>query len=163
MPLNKILLAFQYTGYLLKKFIEQQHEQQRNIYRIAEVSKKSNQYKVVVQIIGKSTVVECTPQEIVADDRMLEGFSKKDIRAITYLACEQVRLPKYKVVMQDFCDGLNKILFKLKKTESNEIISKTAGQISLDNDLIHNLSHEDLRCVSYTAGYEQSHFDKNKK
>lgn len=87
---------------------------------------------------------------------MLEGFSKQEIRTITYLACEQSNTPKYKIIMQEFCDTFSKILFKLKKRGSNKIILKTASQISLDKSLINNLSKEDACSISYTAGYEQS-------
>lgn len=62
--------------------------------------------------------------------------------------------------MQEFCDQLNKILFKLKKRDSDEIISKTAGQISSDKNLISNLSQQDVCSISYAAGYEQSFLEK---
>ncbi|OGT36245.1 MAG: hypothetical protein A3F11_06810 [Gammaproteobacteria bacterium RIFCSPHIGHO2_12_FULL_37_14] len=160
MRFKKISLMFEYTAWFLKRYGDQQQIQQ-NIYRVVEVKQSSlDQYKLAIQIIGKSTVVECTPQEIVANDRMLEGFSKKDIRAITYFACEQSKKPKYKIIMQEFCDTFNKILFKLKKYDSDEIILKTAGQISLDKHFINNLSQEDACSISYAAGYEQSSHEK---
>jgi len=87
MRFKKISSVFGYTAWLLKQYNDQQLIQQ-NIYRIVEVKELSTgQYKLTIQIIGKSTVFECTPQEIVTNDRMLEGFSKKDIRTITYFAC----------------------------------------------------------------------------
>lgn len=160
MRFNKISSMFEYTAWFLKKYNDQRQIQQ-NIYRVVEVRQSSSgQYKLAIQVIGKSTVVECTPREIVANDRMLEGFSKKDIRAITYFACEQSQKPMYKIIMQEFCDTLNKIFFKLKKRDSNEIISKTAGQISLEKNLINNLSQEDMCSISYAAGYEQSSLEK---
>ena len=156
MRFKKISSLFGYAAWLLKKYSDQQ-----NIYRVVEIKQSSGcHYKLAIQIIGKSTVVECTPHEIVANDQMLEGFSKKDIRAITFFACEQSKKPKYKVVMQEFCDTFNKILFKLKKHDSDEIVLKTAGQISLDKNLINDLSQEDACSISYTAGLN-NHFLKN--
>lgn len=88
MRLNKISSMFEYTAWLLKKYNDQQQLQQ-NIYRVVEIKQSSSgQYKLIIQVIGKSTVFVCTPQELVTNDRMLEGFSKKDVRAITYFACE---------------------------------------------------------------------------
>lgn len=71
--------------------------------------------------------------------------------------------PRYKIVMQDFCDSFNRVLFKLKSSDSSETISKTASQISLDKNLINNLSREDLCSISYAAGYERSFPEKFEK
>ena len=58
--------------------------------------------------------------------------------------------------MQDIDDAVNKILFKLKKHGSEDVISKTACEITLDKKLIGELSKDDLCSISYAAGYEQS-------
>ncbi len=160
MRFKKMSLMVESVGWFLKRYHDQQQVQQ-NVYRLVEVKQSClGQYKLVIQLIGKSAMIELTPHEIVANDRMLEGFSKKDIRDITYLACEQYKKPRYKIIMQEFCDKFNKILFKLKKRDSDEIILKTAGQISLDKNLIHSLSPEDICSVSYAAGYERSSLEK---
>jgi hypothetical protein len=160
MQLTKISSIFQYTGWLLKKYNEQQNYQ-RDIYRIAEVKQlPSGENKIVIQVIGKSVFIECTPQEIVVDDRMLEGFSKKDIRTITYFACEQVKKPKYKIVVQEFCEKFNRIVFKLKMQNDDNIVEKTASQVLLDKNLVDGLSREDVKSVSYIAGYEHSQKEK---
>ncbi|HSW94169.1 MAG TPA: hypothetical protein VLJ15_07450, partial [Gammaproteobacteria bacterium] len=97
MSLKKFLTIFEYTAWFIRQYSEQQAQQ--NIYRIVEIKQStSGQYKLIVQIIGKSTIIECTPEEIVTNDHMLEGFSKKDIRAITYFACEEIKKPKYKII-----------------------------------------------------------------
>lgn len=161
MRFNKILSLLEYTAWFLKNYNEEKQISQ-DIYRVVEVKQSSiNQHKLIIQVIGKSTVFECTPHEVVKNDRMIEGFSKKDIRIITYFACEQSKKPTYKIIMQDFCDKFNQILFKLKKHDGDEIISKTAGQITLDKNLINNLSREDACSISYTAGYEQSFIEKD--
>lgn len=161
MQFRKILSVFEYTSWLFKQCSEQQN-QRNDIYRIIEVKNpSSSQCKIVVQIIGKSMLTEYTPQEIVADDRLLEGFSKKDIRAITYFACGQLKKPKYKIVVQEVCEKFNKILFKLKAQHNDEVIVKTAAQISLDKNLINGLSQEDIQNISYVAGYENSQNEKN--
>lgn len=153
---KKMLSVFEYVGLVLKKYNEQQN-QQNTIYRIIEIKhSSSNQTKIIFQIIGKVTLIESTPQEIMTDDRLLEGFSKKDIRAITYLACTQNKTPKYKIVVQEFCDRMNRILFKLQKQHDNEIITKSASEISTDKSIIQSLSQDDIQTISYIAGYEHS-------
>ncbi|OGT38637.1 MAG: hypothetical protein A3F12_05865 [Gammaproteobacteria bacterium RIFCSPHIGHO2_12_FULL_38_14] len=158
MRFKKISSLFEYTILIFKKYGHQQ-QIQANIYRILDVKQIAGQYKLIIQVIGKSIAVECTPEEIISNDALLDGFSKKDIRTITYLACEQYQTPKYKIIMQEFCDAFNNVLFKLKKYDTNEIVSKTAGQIVLDKNLINNLSQEDACCISYAAGYECSSLD----
>jgi len=152
MQLKKVASLFEYAGWIFKKYNEQRN--QDDIYRLIEVKKSTANCKVVIQLIGKSIFSEFTPQEIVTNDRLLEGFSKKDIRTLTYLACESTKQPKYKIIMQKFCFHFNKILFQLKKCNSNEVIMRTANEISLDKNLINHLSHADIQSISYTAGYE---------
>jgi hypothetical protein len=156
MRFKAILSLVEFTTRALKK-PQEQHSSQTTIYRLIEVKQSpTGQVKLTVQFVGKAIVMEYTPQDIVDNDHMLEGFSKKDIRFIAYLACEQSKKPRYKIVMQEFCNTFNRMLFKLKKYDSNEMISKTASQISLDKNLINNLSQEDVCSISYIAGYEQS-------
>jgi len=157
---KKISSIFEYVGWLLKNH-NHQNQQQDDIYRITEVKQSSSgSCKIAVQLIGKSIQIECTPEEIVADDRMLEGFSKKDVRSITYLACAQIKKPKYKIIVQEFCETLNRILFKLRGQNNDETIVKTANQISLDKNLINGLSREDMQSISYIAGYEHSQHEE---
>ena|SRR3990167_3522272 len=157
----KISSIFEYTVWLLKNNNALQQAKENNIYRIIEIKQSTyDQHKIIIQVIGKSTIIECSPQEIVAEDRLLEGFSKKDVRTITFLACDQIKKPKYKIIMQECCGVFNKILFKLKKFDGKEIVSKTADQISLDKNLLSSLSREDACSICYTAGYEQSSVEK---
>lgn len=155
MRFNSIRFIVRQAKDILSQYKEQ--HQQSTIYRIIEIEQLlSGKYKIIAQIIGKSTLIECTPQELVVDNKMLEGFSKRDIRTITYFACEPAKKPKYKIVMQEFCGQLNKVLFKLKFQNQNEPIVKTATQITMDKDLINDLSCEDVQSISYIAGYEHS-------
>jgi len=159
MQIKNFLSLFEYTNWLLKKYNELKQAQENNIYRVVEIKKRpSGQHTMVVQIIGKSSVIECSPQEIVMNDRLLEGFSKKDVRAITYLACEQVKKPKYKIVMQEFYES-GGIVFKLQEKKSEDFVVKTANQIVMDKEILNNLSIEDVNSISYIAGYESSQND----
>ena len=69
---------------------------------------------------------------------------------------EQIKKPKYQIIMQEFYGESNKIRFKLKETRSETVVVKTAGQIMMDKDLINNLSKDDIKSISYIAGYECS-------
>ena len=160
MRLKSISVMLEAPARFLKQWSERRF-QPPNVYRLVEIKQSPSGYcKLSVQVIGKAKILEYSPQELIANDRILEGFSKKDIRSIAYLACEQSKRPRYQIVMQEFCNKFNRMLFKLKKQDSNETISKTAGQISLDKHLINNLSQEDVCSISYVAGYEQSYLEQ---
>jgi hypothetical protein len=148
---------FEYLNWLLKKYHEiQQQTQRADAFRIVEIKhNKLNECVVKVQMIGKATVFECTPHEIVANDQVLEGFSKKDIRTLTYFATNEIRKPKYKILVQEFSDVLNKIKFKLGMRGSAEPVEKTAEQISLDKELLNKLNAEDAHLVGFTTATEQ--------
>jgi hypothetical protein len=119
----KISSVFEYTSWVIKKYSELQQAQEKNIYRVIEVKQSATgQHTLIVQVIGKSAVIECSPEEIVINDRLLEGFSQKDVRAITYLACEKIKKPKYKIVMQEFCGSQNGVLFKLKNNGNSPAV-----------------------------------------
>lgn len=162
MQMKRILAVREYTRCLLKKYHHQVRNQANQIYRITEIKQtSSNQIHLVIQVIGKSVFITCAPQEILADDNMLEGFTKKDIRTITYLACEQSKRPKYKIIKQAFCDKFNKVLFRVKRLDNNETMEETANYIVRNKNLIYNFSQEDAHSISYTAGYEHSLQTKN--
>lgn len=159
MQFKTISSFIEFVAWFLNKYQKQQTAQ--NIYRLIDLKQlPTGQHKLIIQVIGKSIVIEHSPQEVVANDQILEGFSKKEIRLITYIACEQRNKPRYKIVMQEFCNKFNRILFKLKKYDSDEMISRTASQISLDKNIINHLSREDVCSIIYTAGYEHS-FSEN--
>jgi hypothetical protein len=156
MQRNKNSVFSQYAGWLLKNYSEYR-KLSADIYRIAEIKQtKTDEKIIVIQVIGKSVVFESTPKEIIIDDRFLEGFSKKDIKTISYLAFKPTVIPKYKIVVQKFCEKLNRVLFRLKSNDEFDTVEKTAGEIFLDKSLIDGLSGGDMKKVSYTAGYEHS-------
>lgn len=161
MRFKKISTLFGPINWRFKPFSNQQPDPQ-NIYRIVDVKQPTTgKLKILIQIIGKATIIACTPQEIVSNDRMIEGFSKKDIRTITYFACQRKEKPRYRIVMQEFCEKFNRIIFKIKNQNTDETIIKNASQISLDENMINDLSKEDIKTISYTAGYEHSQNEKN--
>jgi hypothetical protein len=157
MVFNPVSFVLEYANWIIKKYTELQKNQDDNIFRIADIKKNSlGQIKIVVQVIGKSTVFECTPKEIAADTHMLEGFSRANVRTITYFACEELKEPAYTISSQEFCMESNRATFKLKKRGHEKTLCKTAAEISTDKDLIKKMSQEDICSISYLAGYEHA-------
>lgn len=141
--------------WLLKKYSEYYKSVDNNIYRIIEINQlDSGDYKIIAQVIGKASIFECTPAEAVAKDTILEGFSKRDIRTITFLACHKTIKPKLKILEQDFSEHHKQMIFKIGKISNDEFTMKTANQIMMDRAIMNSLSIEDLKSISYMAGYE---------
>ncbi len=153
MHFKKISFVGEYCNWIIKKYSELK-QPDNIIYRI--IGLKSKQNKLIIQLVGKSLIIELSPHEIVADDKLLEGFSKKDIRAITYLACEIIKKPKYKIIMQEFSEEYSEMKFQLKEVLGKTVITKSAIQILLDKDILTNMSNDDIKSISYMAGYEYS-------
>lgn len=151
----RISSIFEYSIWLLKKYSEYYKSAENNFYRIIEIKQlNTGDHKITAQVIGKASIFECTPAEAVANDSIIEGFSKKDIRTITFLAYHKNLKPKIRILEQDFSDSQQQMLFKIVNTCNGELAVKTANQIMIDRALINCLSKEDLKIISYMAGYE---------
>jgi len=161
MQFKKVTSLFEYAGWVLKKYQESQNAQQ-DIYRLVDIKyPHSTQCKLVIQVIGKCITFESTPKEIISDDRLLESFPKKDIKTIMYTAYFQNSQPKCKIITQEFCEEHNQMMFKLKNQGNDEVILKSAAEISLDKTMINSLSCQDVQTISYIAGCERSFNDEN--
>ncbi len=154
---KKLSLLTEYFNWILRKYLDLQNQtpSRQDAFRIVDIKhKKSGEWIIQVQVIGKASYFTCTPHEIVTNDQLLEGFSKKDIRTITYYASQECKKQNYKILIQEFCEKLNKVVFKIGMRGQAEPIEKTAEQISLDKDLINKLDSEDAHLVGYTTASE---------
>lgn len=157
MSLRNPSSILEYAASILKTYSKLQKQFSNNlIYRIIDIKEDNLKSPLlVVQVAGKANIFEVPPKEIAADDNMLEGFSKKDIRTITYLASKEDNThPEYKIIEQVICHESNTMSYKLQRITNNEIIAKSAQQISLDKTLVSGLKPEDAHSVGYVAGYE---------
>ena len=93
---KKMSSLINYILWLYKQNQESQ-KNENSIFRIVNINKDETGDNVVtVQVINKSTIFKCGIEEIVSNDLLLECFSKKDIRTLTYIATEEVLKPKNK-------------------------------------------------------------------
>lgn len=118
---------------------------------IKEGSKQGT--SIVVQCVDKPSVFESSPAAIVENESMLERFSKRDVRTITYLAEQAQNKPKYTIIAQLF--GGEHTVFRLRVTGTSDYIEKTAQEISMDANLIETLSRADALLVGYVSASEK--------
>lgn len=160
MQLNKFTTLILFLTQIIKKLTEQRQEQHREAYRIVDIKKCEKECKIIFQVIGKNVVVEMTPYEIVADDALLEKFSKKDIRTISFYASKDVNLPVYQISSQELDVETNNVLFKLRKNGTDEVVEGLASQMISNIKMLNDLSVSDVCSISYAAGYEHASIDK---
>lgn len=155
--MSKVTWSFKEYFYSLLSFTQALYKesQKQNAYRIVDINKnKDDEHILTVQVTGKSLPsLEYTPHEIASNNALLSGFSKKDVRTITYFATLETTLPEYRIQEQIFHD--DKILFKLKKRRSKDMINKTAEEISQDKALLANLEQKDAHTIGYTLRSNQ--------
>lgn len=125
-------------------------------YRVVEVLKtEDNEYTVCIQIIGKIHTFTMKPEEILADNKLVDQFSPRDIRTLTYLGYLGINAPKYKILARRLIED-NKMVFAIQKRGGKSVIVKTAKEILKEQDLISNMNSDDAKTVGYILGVENS-------
>jgi hypothetical protein len=144
------LQVSEYIEWIVKKYHEISKEfEAREAYKIIEVK---STLELRIHIVGTGKEFTCSPRDIVASDHFLDGFSKKDIRAITYLACAEDRKPTVRILEQRFSEKLKKFIFRIN--HNDQIIEKSSAEISADPALLSKLNPKDAHCIGYIFGSE---------
>lgn len=152
-----------YIKWMVEAYAELRAEQAGHITRrvVEHLKNEKGENLVVIQVIGRSMTFKAHPKEIMADDETLESFSKKDIRMLTYLACEDIKEPVHEILGQKFVRTMNQFFFKLKHGKTGKEIEKSAQEISSDPKLIKSLSPEDAHKIGYVTANEQVKQEKS--
>jgi hypothetical protein len=124
-------------------------------YRLVEITKNEHdEYAVTSQIINKSITFTSKPEEILAKDSLVDQFSPRDIRTLTYLGYLDINSPKYKVLAKRLSEKQDKLVFALKKKGDDSVIVKTADEIIKEKEILDNLGASDAHIVGYTVASE---------
>lgn len=132
------------------------------IYRLVEIREEDGDYTVVIQIINKSITFITKPEEILANDTLVDQFCPRDVRSLTYLGYLGINSPKYKILAQKFSQS-EKTIFVLKKKGERKVILKTADQIMQETNGALSLSSEDAKIIGYTIAAETTIEEKKQK
>lgn len=145
-----------YIKWMIEAYAEIRAGQADHItHRIVDYGKdEKGENEVMIQVVGRSLVFKASPKKIMSDDGVLESFSKKDIRLVTYLACEDIKELKHEILGQKFIRNMNKFFFKLKHGRTGEEMEKSAEEISADPALIKSLHPEDAHKIGYVTANE---------
>lgn len=157
---KKIYSMVDYIGWLIQKHNELQ---QKPIFRLINITKnKFNEEILHIQIANKAAIFQCKPSEIIPYDNLLDGFSKKDIRTITYLATKSKYRPTTHIVAQRFCDSLKRFLIKIKRKNTHVIEEISASTLSKNKAILNSLSQEEAHRVGFLSAMEQFDLEQEK-
>lgn len=145
----------------IRKLIQESNHQVAHVYRIIAIEKdKYENYIAIVQLINKSHILKMRPEEILADDKLTDCFSQRDIRTLTYLGYLEINSPKYKILAQRLSETDNRLLFAVKERGKDIPIIKTAAELSANKAILQSLDQQDAHMIGYTAASEQEQNDK---
>ncbi len=133
-------------------------------YRVSEIiQNEEEQYIIKVQIIQKNIFFTAYPEEILAKDDLVDHFSPKDIRTLTYLGYLDINGPKYKILAQRLSEKDDKLFFALKKKGDRNIIIKSANEIINEKEIVAALRPHDAQVIGYTLAQESLISEKSQK
>ena len=130
-------------------------------YRVLEILQDGEgSYTVHMQVIGKSLTFRAKPEELLSEDKVVDQFSPRDVRTLTYLGYLGINAPKYKILAQRLIDD-NKVVFAIQKRGAKEVLIKTAEQILQEKEIINSMRPDDAKTIGYRGGAENLQDEKN--
>lgn len=157
---KKMSSIVEYVSWLYKINSENQ-QMLGNVFRIVNTeNNKFGEHILDIQVINKATIFRCTAKEIAARDSLLECFSKQDIRVITYLATKDLFVPKTKIVSEEYDSDLQRTIFNIKSSNSDELTQLTVDKIALNKNILKDMSQEDAHKAGYHFAIEQLLLEK---
>lgn len=146
------LVIFKNTVNYIKEL--NKSKEQEHIYRILEIFQDDNEeYLAHVQIINTRFAFHIRPEEVLADDNLVNLFSQRDIRTLTYLGYLGINSPKYKILAQRLVTE-NKIAFAISEKGKKNVFIKTAIEIMHDRDIITSMNPLDASTIGYAVASE---------
>lgn len=133
-------------------------------YRISEIfQNEDEQYIIKVQTIQKNIFFNAYPEEILAKDHLVDCFSPRDIRTLTYLGYLDINAPKYKILAQRLSEKDGKLFFALKKTGNKSIITKSVSEILSEEKIVNSLKPQDAKIIGFALAQESFLLEKTQK
>lgn len=123
-------------------------------YRVVRIFEDCSGHKVKIQLINKNITFDIKPEEILANDKLVNRFSPCDIRTLTYLGYLGINGPKYSILAKKLSENEKQIIFSIKEKGKGKIVTKTAAELAREATIIHNLNAQEALEVGYTLASE---------
>lgn len=147
----------------IRQLFQESKKQAVHTCRITTIEKdKHENYIATVQIVNKSHIFKMRPEEILADDKLTDCFSQRDMRTLTYLGYLEINSPKYKILAQRLSEADSRLIFAIKERGKDQPLIKTAAELSSDENILKSLDQKDAHMIGYTSASEQMLMDKKR-
>lgn len=125
-------------------------------YRVVELEKNNkDEYIAVIQVTGKNATFKAAPKNILADDKMTEQFSPKDVRTLTYLGYMDLNAPKYRILAEQNDEDRQETVYAVYRKGDETYTVKTAAEISADEEILASLDQKDAHRIGFATATEQ--------
>jgi len=117
--------------------------------------KKTGFTKAVIKL-SERHVIEKNISDIILDNKFLDGFDKKTIRTLTYMATVERLKPDYSIVVQEMTDRVDEYLLEIKSKQSGNTFKKSPSEISRNKKLIDQFNPVEASRIGYMAGVHET-------
>jgi hypothetical protein len=129
------------------------------VYRLVDIIKSDDdEHKLIIQVIHKNITFSLKPEELLANDSVIDLFSPRDVRTLTYLGYLDLHSPKYKIMAKRLTQNSH-VAFALKRKSDKKVIIKTPAEI-MQEKMFNCLDANDAQLVGYTAATESVALEK---
>jgi hypothetical protein len=132
------------------------------VYRLVDIiTSQNDEHELIVQVIHKNITFKIKPETLLADDAVVDLFSPRDVRTLTYLGYLDLNSPQYKILAKRFSHS-SRVAFALRRKSDKQVIVKTTLEM-MQEGILKNLDPNDAELVGYTAATESVALEKIQK
>lgn len=152
-------------------------------YEITSQEYSTHLNKIIYTLKNEQTkhTLQKTADQIASNKTLLKSLNHKDIYSIGYVSATEKTIknriskqklhnktiPRFKIVLQEYCKTIGKIIYTLIETTTKNKTQKTAAQITANKKTLRGLNSTDAHLIGYTTSLEHNHkrecHDKNNK
>lgn len=126
-------------------------------YEILDIyeCQKTGFTRAEIKLSGRH-IIEKNISDIVTDFSLLEGFDKKTIRTLTYMATVERLKPDYSIVVQQLGGEVDDYILEIKSRNGKKTDKKSPSEMSKDKSLLSKFSPVDAHRIGYLAGVKET-------
>lgn len=111
--------------------------------------------KAQIRLSGRH-IIEKNISDIVIDINFLEGFDKKTIRTLTYMATVERMKPDYSIVVQQLGNEIDEYILEIRSRNGKIVAKKSPSEMSKDKSLLSKFSPIEANRIGYLAGVKET-------
>lgn len=140
---------------MVKEFISDSAK--KSEYDILDIyeCQKTGFTKAQIKLSGRH-IIEKNISDIVTDINFLEGFDKKTIRTLTYMATVERLKPDYSIVVQQLGSEVDDYILEIRSRNGKEISKRSPSEMSKNKSLLSKFSPIDANRIGYLAGIKET-------